>query len=93
MSGLKARLASAEQRLAILRPGIRTVEIRGGLESGVAPIATIDGKPFERWEGEPSDAFRLRAKAYAVDSDARVLVFGGLPPRNTGAAPMPRGEG
>jgi hypothetical protein len=76
---LKARLAHAEAMLAILRPGLRVISIRGGLEDGVADCATIDGRPFKCWEGEPSDAFRLRAKAYAVDADARVLVFGGLP--------------
>ena len=75
-----SRLSGAESRLRILRPGLRVIEISGGLEDGVAPIATIDGAPFERQDNEPIEDFRARARAAASDAAARTLIYGGLPP-------------
>jgi hypothetical protein len=77
---LLSRLAGAEARLAILRPGLRVIEISGGLEDGVAPIATIDGDQLERLADETSDEFRARARAAAIAAGARTLIYGGLPP-------------
>jgi hypothetical protein len=54
---LRARLAHAEARLAILRPGLRVISIRGGLEDGVADCATIDGRPFKCWEASRAMRF------------------------------------
>jgi Asp/Glu/hydantoin racemase len=76
---LRARIATAEGRLAILRPGLREIVIRGGLDRGVASIATIDGEPLARAEGETSEAFRARAREAAIAAGAKVLVLGGLP--------------
>jgi hypothetical protein len=76
---LLSRLAGAESRLRILRPGLRVIEISGGLEDGVAPIATIDGAPFQRQANEPPEDFRARARAAAI-AGARTLIYGGLPP-------------
>jgi hypothetical protein len=79
---LKARLASVEQRLAILRPGLRVVTIRGGLTADASgDIATIDGAPFGRQDNEPIEDFRARARATAIDAGAKTLIFGGLPAR------------
>jgi hypothetical protein len=72
-------LAGAEARLRILRPGLRVIEISGGLEDGVAPIATIDGDQLERLADETSDEFRARAHARARATGARTLIYGGLP--------------
>jgi hypothetical protein len=76
---LRARIATAEGRLAILRPGLREVVIRGGLAPGVADIATIDGEPLARSDGETPEAFRARAREAAIAAGAKVLVLGGLP--------------
>jgi hypothetical protein len=77
---LRARIATAEGRLAILRPGLRVIVVRGGLAPGVSDIATIDGEPLARADGETSEAFRARAREVAISSNAKVLVLGGLPP-------------
>jgi hypothetical protein len=44
MSGTAGRIAGAEAKLRVLRPGLRIVCIRGGLADGVADIAEIDGR-------------------------------------------------
>jgi hypothetical protein len=66
--------------MSVLRPGLRVINIRGGLAPGVADIATIDGEPIARADGETSEAFRARAREVAISSNAKVLVLGGLPP-------------
>jgi hypothetical protein len=76
---LRARIATAEGRLAILRPGLRVINIRGGLAPAVSDIATIDGEPIARADGETSEAFRARACEAAIAAGAKVLVLGGLP--------------
>jgi hypothetical protein len=76
------RIAGAERAMSVLRPGLRTVLIRGGLAPGVADFATIDGMPLARAEGETSEAFRARAREAAIAAGAKVLVLGGLPPRD-----------
>jgi uncharacterized Zn-binding protein involved in type VI secretion len=84
MSGIKSRLESAEGRLRVLRPGLREIVVRGGLQDGVADHATIDGAPIVRQPDESSEQFRQRATAEAVASGARTLIIGGLPARSTG---------
>jgi hypothetical protein len=79
MSGLMSRIAGAEARLRLLRPGLRVISIRGGLQNGVADLATVDGVELEPAPGESSDAFRARARESAIAAGAKVLVFGGLP--------------
>jgi hypothetical protein len=77
---LSSRIAGAERAMSVIRPGLRTVIIRGGVAPGVADIATIDGEPLARAEGETPEAFRARAREAAISSNAKCLVFGGLPP-------------
>jgi hypothetical protein len=79
VSGLMSRIAGAEARLRLLRPGLRVISIKGGLAPGVADLATVDGVEIEPAPGESSDAFRVRAREAAIAAGAKVLVFGGLP--------------
>jgi hypothetical protein len=82
---LNARLAYAERALAILRPGLRVITIRGGLTADASgDIATIDGDHLKRLAGETSDGFRARARAAAIAAGARTLIYGGLPQHGDG---------
>jgi hypothetical protein len=76
---LKARIVAAEQRARILSPGLRVVSIRGGLDRGIASIATIDGVNLAQSEDESPEEFRARAYRVAKESHAKCLIFGGLP--------------
>ena len=58
-----SRISSAEQRLRVLRPGLRIVTVRGGLQDGIADHAEIDGAQIVREPDESSEAFRQRAIA------------------------------
>jgi hypothetical protein len=51
-----SRISSAEQRLRVLRPGLRIVTVRGGLQDGIADHAEIDGAQIVR---EPERADRV----------------------------------
>jgi hypothetical protein len=79
MSSTASRIAGAEQRLRVLRPGLRVVSIRGGLQPGVADHAEIDGAPIVRQPDESSEAFRQRAIGIAQSTNAKLIVLGGLP--------------
>jgi hypothetical protein len=79
---IASRIASAEGRLAILRPGLRIITIHGGLTADASgDIATIDGEQLARLVDETSDEFRSRAMAAAIAAGARTLIYGGLPMR------------
>jgi hypothetical protein len=75
------RIAGAERAMSLIRPGLRVINVRGGLAPGVADIATIDGEPLARSGGETPEAFRARAREVAIAAGAKVLVLGGLPDR------------
>ena len=79
MSGLKARIASAEARARILSPGLRIVTIEGGLRDGVADVAEYGDEIIHRREGESVELFRARAVEEATVFGARLVVLGGLP--------------
>ena len=77
---LLSRIAGAEARLSILRPGLRILSIRGGLKDDASgDFATVDGRPLARADGETSEDFRARARAAAIEAGARTLIYGGLP--------------
>jgi hypothetical protein len=76
---LANRIAGAERAMSFLRPGLRVIDISGGLQSGIASVATIDGARLEPEPGESPDAFRARAHARARVAGAKTLVLGGLP--------------
>jgi hypothetical protein len=89
---LLSRIAGAEARLSILRPGLRILSIRGGLKDDASgDFATVDGRPLARADGETSEDFRARARAAAIDAAARTLIYGGLPPMLMGMG-EPKGE-
>jgi hypothetical protein len=79
------RLAALEQRLKASAPGIMEIVVRGGLEPGVAPIASFSGRHWDAAPGEPPEGFRARAKAAAEAERTPFIVFGGLP--NVSKAP------
>jgi hypothetical protein len=79
------RLAALELRLKASVPGIMEIVVRGGLEPGVAPIASFSGREWEAAPDESFEAFRARAKAAAEAEGARFIVVGGLP--NVSKAP------
>jgi hypothetical protein len=83
---LANRIAGAERAMSVLRPGLRVINIRGGLQSGVASVATIDGARLSPEPGESPDAFRARAMARAREAGSRTLIFGGLPPMSMDGA-------
>jgi hypothetical protein len=84
MSSTASRISAAERAMSVLRPGLRTIMIRGGLQSGIADHAEIDGRQIGREPDESPDAFRARATAAATASGARTIIFGGLPKFPTG---------
>jgi hypothetical protein len=74
-----SRISAAERAMSVLRPGLRTIIVRGGLTDGVADHAEIDGVPLARNQDETSEAFRQRAIGVAQSTNAKLLVLGGLP--------------
>jgi hypothetical protein len=78
---LANRITGAERAMAILRPGLRVINIRGGLTPDASSeFATIDGgQRIDRGATEDVEAFRARAREAAIALGSKVLVFGGLP--------------
>ena len=75
---IQRRLAAVELRLNPPVPTIREIIIRGGLTSGIAPIARVGADEWEAAPGEAFEAFRARAMVAATAAGAQFVVFGGL---------------
>ena len=78
--GVKERIAGAEARLRLLSPGLRVVEIEGGLSDLRGDLATFGDQIVEREADETIEDFQRRARALATVSGSRLVVFGGLSP-------------
>ena len=79
MTSLELRLTAIERRLHVLGP--RLVIIKGGIPTPDGPqCASAGNHRWERFEGEPLEAFTTRVLALAKHTHLSVVVIGELGP-------------
>lgn len=82
-SPLLGRLTKLEAAVGRTLASVQPIEIAGGLQEGVAPIATVNGLHFGRGSAESEQEFRERVIAAAVKARC-TPIFGGLPEMGKG---------
>ncbi len=76
---IERRLAVLERRTTLQGLGVQEIIVRGGLTSGIDPIARFGSHEWEAAPDETFETFRGRAKAAAETEGATHVVFGGMP--------------